>query len=479
MERQALRELSSYFPPLRVAPVQNDSSENGVNPPLPIAVAESELRKSALKPNRSKRLPRSMTTLPFDLVVALDRSDATAAVAVFDLTAGSLTQSEVSLAPEALETWWTELRAKYPAARIAVAFEQPAPNLLAFFAARPPAAILPLNPSAIWAYRQSLTVSRARTDASDARDIARFVALHASELTVWRAPDPALRQLDCLGQARRKWVDQRTAVTNRLQALLKRYYPQALQLMHEDIWRPMNLAFLRRWPTPQKLKDVRPAVLEKFFHAHGSRSETRQAERLAAVRALVPLCGAAALLTECELELEVLLDQVEALNRAVSRYDAAIAELFGSFGPEAAIFRELPGAGPALAPRLFAAVALHAAECPQAQDFAALSGMAPVTDQSGKTRRVYRRLRCNHFLRQTLHEWAKESWKHSEWAAAFVALHRAKRQGFHSIIRMLAVKWIRILWRCWKERCHYDEAAYISCLRQRGSPLCQYLPAVA
>ena len=479
MERQALRELSSYFPPLRVAPIQNDSSENGVSAPLPIAVAESELRKSAFKQNRSKPLPCPMTTPPFDLVVALDRSDATAAVAVFDLTTGSLVQSELSTAPEALELWWAQLRAKHTGARIAVAFEQPAPNLLAFFSARPPAAILPLNPSAIWAYRQSLTVSRAHTDSTDARDIARFVALHANELTPWRAPDPTLRQLDQLGQARRKWVDERTACTNRLQALLKRYYPQALQLMHQDIWRPMNLAFLRRWPTPQKLKGVRAAVLEKFFHAQGSRSATRQAERLATVRGLVPLGGDTAVLTECELELEVLLEQIEALNRAVTRYDAAIAELFASFGDDAALFRQLPGAGPALAPRLFAAVALHAGECPEWQDFAALSGMAPVTEQSGKTRRVYRRLRCNHFLRQTLHEWAKESWKHSEWAAAFVALHRAQGKGFHSIIRMLAVKWIRILWRCWQKRCHYDESAYIKCLRQRGSPLCQYLPAGA
>jgi len=145
-------------------------------------------------------------------------------------------------------------------------------------------------------------------------------------------------------------------------------------------------------------------------------------------------------------------------------------------GSEAAIFRQMPGAGPTLAPRLFAAIALHADACADAMNLAALTGMAPVTDQSGKTRRVYRRLRCNHFLRQTLHEWAKESWKHSAWAKAFVTLHRAKGKGFHSIVRMLGVKWIRILWRCWKERRCYNEILYIECLRRRGSPLCQYLP---
>lgn len=195
------------------------------------------------------------------------------------------------------------------------------------------------------------------------------------------------------------------------------------------------------------------------------------------VRELVPLCGDKAVLTDCELELAVLLDQIETLNQAVTRYDAAIAERFAEFGQDAALFRALPGAGPALAPRLFAAVALHADACASPMHFAALSGMAPVTEQSGKTRRVYRRLRCNHFLRQTLHEWAKESWKHSRWAAAFVALHRARGQSFHSIIRLLAVKWIRILWRCWHERCAYNEDAYITSLRQRGSPLCQYLSA--
>jgi hypothetical protein len=168
-----------------------------------------------------------------------------------------------------------------------------------------------------------------------------------------------------------------------------------------------------------------------------------------------------------------------ALNRAVARYDATIEKLFAAFGHEAALFRALPGAGPALAPRLFAAFALHADDCESAMDFAALSGMAPVTEQSGKMRRVYRRLRCDHFLRQTLHEWAKESWKHSRWAAAFVALHRAQGKRFHSVIRMLAVKWIRILWRCWKERHAYDESTYIKCLQQRGSPLCQYLSAAA
>jgi len=38
-------------------------------------------------------------------------------------------------------------------------------------------------------------------------------------------------------------------------------------------------------------------------------------------------------------------------------------------------------------------------------------------------------------------------------------------------IRALALKWIRILWRCWQDRKPYDEAKYLMALKAKGSPL--------
>jgi len=35
----------------------------------------------------------------------------------------------------------------------------------------------------------------------------------------------------------------------------------------------------------------------------------------------------------------------------------------------------------------------------------------------------------------------------------------------------LAFKWIRILFRCWKDRVAYDENKYLAALAKRGSPL--------
>jgi hypothetical protein len=133
----------------------------------------------------------------YDLLVSLDRSDKTAALALMDLRRGCfITEESIELAPEAMDLWWRALTAEHPQARIAVAFEQPAPNLLAFFAPRKPAAIYALNPSATWAYRQSLTVSRARNDPSDARDQALYVSKHLEQLTPWQPPATAVVQLE-------------------------------------------------------------------------------------------------------------------------------------------------------------------------------------------------------------------------------------------------------------------------------------------
>ena len=355
-----------------------------------------------------------------------------------------------------------------------MAFEQPAPNLLAFFAPRRPAAIYALNPSATWAYRQSLTVSRTRNDQSDARDQALFVKNHLAELKPWAAPAAAIVQLERLTLSRRKQVDARTALTNQLQAALKRYFPQALELMHEDIWRPMNLEFLRKWPSAQKLQTVPLARLRAFYHKHGSRSDARWTARSELIRQLVPLAEAGA---ADELEVSALVDQIEVLTASITRHDQVIATLFAVEGPAAERAGALPGAGPILAPRIYVALARHVPNCENAESLAAAVGVAPVTNQSGKMRKVYRRLRCDNHTRQTFIEWAKESWKHSLWAEAFVRQRQAKGQPFYAIIRALAYKWIRILWKCWQDGVAYHEETYLARLRQKGSSLVPQLPS--
>jgi hypothetical protein len=49
---------------------------------------------------------------------------------------------------------------------------------------------------------------------------------------------------------------------------------------------------------------------------------------------------------------------------------------------------------------------------------------------------------------------------------------RMKKKGkkHAAILRALAFKWIRILWKCWQDRKPYDQAAYLKQLSHRKSP---------
>ncbi len=73
-----------------------------------------------------------------------------------------------------------------------------------------------------------------------------------------------------------------------------------------------------------------------------------------------------------------------------------------------------------------------------------------MTKQSGGTRYIHRRYRCPVFLKQTFHEYAQESVRHSRWAAAHYQQQRQKGAGHHAAVRSLAYKWQRIIWKCWQ-----------------------------
>jgi hypothetical protein len=79
------------------------------------------------------------------------------------------------------------------------------------------------------------------------------------------------------------------------------------------------------------------------------------------------------------------------------------------------------------------------------------SGIAPVKEASGNSEWVHFRWSCPKFLRQTFHEFAFLSSRSSAWAKAYYGRQRAQEQSHSGAIRALAYKWIRIIFRCWKE----------------------------
>jgi hypothetical protein len=97
-----------------------------------------------------------------------------------------------------------------------------------------------------------------------------------------------------------------------------------------------------------------------------------------------------------------------------------------------------------------------------------LSGVAPVQKQSGQSKVVSFRWARPIFLHQTFVEYARLSVRKSLWAGWLEEELKAKGWSAFRIYRFLAFKWIRIMWRCWKDGVQYDEARYLKALQKRG-----------
>jgi len=414
---------------------------------------------------------------PFDLVIGLDRSDQKADLYLVDLSTDKESQETLQTTPESLHRWIQQLRGKYPEARIAICLEQPAANLIAFLENYPFITLYAINPISLQKFREALVTSRAKDDRKDAEYLAELLLAHHDKLTVWKPEDPKTRLLQQLVVHRRAVVDERTGLTNRLKALLKQYFPQALELCGEDLWRPLATDFLLKWPTLQALKKLRAETLKSFFYLHGSRSQKLIDQRLEKIQEAVTLTDNTALLESYASRVKLVCKELQLVVLAIKNYDERIAEVFTDH-PDRSIFESLPGAGAVLAPRLSASMGSRRERFADAASLQHYSGIAPVTKQSGGSRHVHRRYLCPKFLRQSFHEYAKESVLHCRWAAAYYKQQRDKGCQHHTAVRALAFKWQRIIWKCWQNRTVYREEIYEASLQKNGSPLVALFDAI-
>ena len=371
--------------------------------------------------------------------------------------------------PEALHAWIAQLRARFPQGRIALALEQSRGAVIYALMNYDFLLLYPIPPKTLARYREAFASSGAKSDPVDADLLLELVRTHRDRLRAWQPDDAQTRQLRLLVEYRRKTVHDRTRLTNRLTDLLKTYFPQALEWAG-DLRSRAACEFLQAWPTLHALQRASRSKLRRFYHDHRRLSAEELEKLFAAIDHARPLTEDRALLDASALMAQTMVEQLRSVIDALARLDQALEDLFGQH-PDQDLFNGLPGAGDALAPRLAVAFGSDRDRYKSAEDLQKFSGVAPVTESSGKTRWVHWRMACPKFLRQTFHEFAAASLKKSLWARAYYEQRRLHGASHHAAVRALAYKWVRILYRCWQNRTPYNEARYLEALRRRHSPL--------
>jgi transposase len=396
--------------------------------------------------------------IEFAAFVGLDWADLKHAWALQSYAHPDVESGHLDHTPEAVEAWATELVRRFGGRPIAVALEQSRGSLLFMLTKYAHLVLFPVHPTTLYDYRKGFRPSGAKSDPSDAGLLVDLLVRHREKLRRFNPDTEQTRTLQFLVEARRKFVSDKTRYSNRLTAYLKMYFPQVVGWFSE-VTSAIAGDFLERWPSLQKVQKARPETLRKFFLQRHSCTLDNVDRRLEEIRSALTATHDVAVACSCSAAVLALVRIVRTVRDAILSYDQQI-ETLARQHPDFAIIDSLPGAGPALVPRLIAALGTQRDRYQSASELQSYSGIAPVLASSGKQHWVHWRWACPKFVRQTFHEWAAHSIGSSAWAKAYYEQQRAHGKPRNTVVRALAFKWIRIRFRCWKEHKPYREDIY-------------------
>lgn len=385
--------------------------------------------------------------------------------------------SVVEHSPEALSAWATELRRRFDGRPIAVCLETRRGPIVSALLEHDIFVLFPVNPQSLARYRQAWSPSGAKDDPTDAQLALDVLLRHRDKLRPLRQQSAPMRALTRLVEDRRRLVQDRVRITNRLIAALKAYYPQPLEWF-EDKSTVVFCDFVARWPSVEQARRARRATLASFFHDHNVRRAGTIEARITSIKSAAHLTKDGGVVTPARLLVESLIPQLKALLAAIETYDKEIAALSSKLA-DLKIFRSFPSAAAVYAPRLLVAFGEDRERFKSAAEVQRYGGVAPVTERSGKQCWVHWRFKSTKFLRQTFVEWAALTIPRSYWAGEFYKRQKARGATHQGALRALAFKWVRILFRCWKDRTTYDESRYLKHLKTRNAPLITGEPAHA
>ena len=306
--------------------------------------------------------------------------------------------------------------------------------------------VFAINPKQLDRFRDRFSPAGAKDDRRDARVLADAVRTDPKCL---RKLDPVESEIVLLREWSRladELTARRTQLTHRIREQLWRYFPQFLELKL-----PLCSAALRElWaliPTPERARRVRITSVEKILKKH--RIRRIHAEQVLTLLRSTPLSLADGTLKAATTNLRLHFQQLDLINEQLQEAEKTMKSILEELVAEAqsdpsdpvsspAVHDvEILGSLPGIGTKVLATLLSEAPGLLKARDYRALRsfcGVAPVTRQSGKTRRVIQRKACLGRLSNAVYHWSRVAVQHDPICKA---KYKALRSRGHSHGRAL------------------------------------------
>lgn len=328
--------------------------------------------------------------------------------------------------------------------------------------------VFAINPKQLDRFRDRFSPAGAKDDRRDALVLASALRTDRHCFRRLVPLEPVVVELREWSRLAEELKEERTRLANRIRQQLWRYYPQALDIT-DDIAADWFLELWALAPTPADAGRLSEKKVARVLASHRIR-------RLGASEALAilqrpALTVAPGTMPAAKAHIAAAAERARLVNRqlkeVIRRRDALVDQLAGPDAPEeaapgqpceqrdAAILRSLPGVGRIVLATLLA----DAHQAVQARDYHALrtlTGVAPVTKRSGKSRRVEMRHACSQRLRTAVYHWARVATQHDPRSRARYAALRARGCSHGRALRGVADRLLAVACAMLKTRTTFD-----------------------
>lgn len=316
-----------------------------------------------------------------------------------------------------------------------------------------------LNPKMVARYRDQHRASRSKNDHLDATVLAEIIRDHRDRFDPIQPDSELARECRMLAQDYRKLTQDKSRLMNRIRSGLKRYFPEALDLF-TSLDQPITLAFLADFRTLEDAQTMSVSEWTQWLSDHRHPQPETKAQTIhEQLHQVQPDRDPATIRAESRF-VHRSVTQLQAVMESLSEYGERFEEILNQH-PDGDIFESLPGASTVLSARMLGEFGDNRARYASANDVQCEAGTAPVTIQSGQSKKVVMRQACRRSFRDTMHQFAFTSINESEWARALYDRQRDRGKRHSHALRVVGHRWLSVIFTLWKKREYYDEKQHM------------------
>ena len=348
---------------------------------------------------------------------------------------------------------WLQAITGAPPAEIAVAIETPRGPVVELLLERG-FQVFAINPKQLDRFRDRFSVAGAKDDGRDARVLGDSLRTDRHAFRRLAVDDPLVIELREWSRMHDELKQEQSRLANRVRQQLWRYYPQATELT-SDVDADWFLDLWHQVPTPAKAARVSEKTIARILKAH--RIRRLDAAEVLRILRKPPLAVAPGTIEAASAHIRALAARLRLVNQQLKETDRRLDDLCAAIAAAAetapgqiceqrdmAILRSCAGLGRITIATLLA----EACEPLRRRDYhvlRALSGAAPVTRRSGKTRYVVRRHACNERLRNGLYHWARGAIQHDPVSRQYYSALRRRGHSHGRALRSVGNRLLYVL----------------------------------